>query len=316
MVIAVFGLTLGVVGCRKQPHMQLIQPDRTDGEFALNIIGSPEHLLEHDKIDLHKRIEMPDGAEMDVWAIEAETSDDTPNSKGAVVLIHDFARSKADMFDLGRTLSAHGYDAVLPDLRAHGRSEGKYFTYGVCEAKDLKIIVDTLVGQGAIHTPVYAYGDVRGGTVAIQYAAADDKCAGVIATRPVRDFKTSAKLPLRLMSKEEFNETVDKAGKVGGFVPEEASALKAAEKLGCPVLLIDRRLKIGEALVNLDLDPLLLPEANSKAIYEAASEPKKLVMINPGLQEIIVAIGWNDWLAQKMDELASGKLEDSEQTKN
>ncbi len=313
LIVAVLGVAFGAVGCQKEPYMHLIKPDRSAGESRLAMIGTSQRLLEQGRIEHHKRIEMPDGAEMDLWVIGAKTSQGSPAPKGAVVLIHDFGGSKADMFDLGKAVAQKGYDVVLPDLRAHGRSGGKYFTYGVCESEDIRNIMHSLGEEKLIHPPIYVYGDVIGGTVAIQYAAADDRCAGVVASRPLRDFETSAKVPLRLYSKQEFEKYVSKAGQVGGFVPKNASALKAAEKLNCPMLLIDRKLKLGEALVKLNLDPLLLPEANSRAIYQAAPGPKKIISINPGLEEIIVGIGWNDWQAQKIDELASGKIADIKQ---
>jgi pimeloyl-ACP methyl ester carboxylesterase len=49
------------------------------------------------------------------------------------------------MLPAAKELAEAGYRAVLVDLRGHGRSTGKYTTFGVQAAKDLSQVIDALV---------------------------------------------------------------------------------------------------------------------------------------------------------------------------
>lgn len=60
-----------------------------------------------------------------------------PHSKGTIILMHGY-HGKA-LFDFGPVIKIFidkGYSILLTDQRAHGKSEGKYLTFGVFESED------------------------------------------------------------------------------------------------------------------------------------------------------------------------------------
>ena len=98
-----------------------------------------------------------------------------------VVLLHGYGRSQADTWDYAEAYIEHGYHVLTPDLRASGKSEGKYVTMGTLESRDVctwlsRIAeVDTAarvvlhgVSMGAATAPLAAGRDERRGHVRAQ----------------------------------------------------------------------------------------------------------------------------------------------------
>lgn len=60
-----------------------------------------------------------------------------PNAKGTVILFHGYRSTY--LVDSSMALEFYfsaGYNLLIPDQRAHGKSEGKYITFGVKESRD------------------------------------------------------------------------------------------------------------------------------------------------------------------------------------
>ena len=65
------------------------------------------------------------------------------NSKRIVIMFHGAHSSAFNNFGyIANNMLDHGYSLLIIDERAHGLSEGKYFTYGVKEHKDVLTWVD------------------------------------------------------------------------------------------------------------------------------------------------------------------------------
>jgi len=299
-----FALALvACTGCRRDFYAkQLIVQDTGYGKLVARLTGTAEQLLRQKCIDMHQRIAMPDGMEIDVWVIRAHptlTYVGAVEPHGTVLLIHGLCDSKASYLPLGERLSKMGYDVVLPDLRAHGCSGGRYVTYGALERHDVKAVMDELIRQGAVHVKVYAFGVSLGGAVAIQYAAIEPRCRGVMAMAPYKNARSISRRMLALigptMSNGELDRVLGRAGQIAGFNPAEASALNAAEKLNCPILLVHGLLDI------------IVPIEHSQAIYEAAGEPKQLVVI-PWVGHATLLLGREAWIAEQIDLIARTAL--------
>jgi len=289
-------------GCQQDFYAnQIITADTSPGRLTLQLSGSAETLLKQGKIDLHREIVRPDGAMIDVWGILGEPKEPGQGIIGTMILLHGLGESKASMPipGLARRLSKRGYDVVLPDLRAHGRSTGEYITYGANEKHDIKAVVDHLTKEGLIHTPTYAFGVNLGGTVAIQYAAIDDRCQGVMAVEPFKDIASvgwsKVKLMDLTMDVERYDEILARAGEMGGFDPSDASAVEAARELHCPLLLVHGMFNLGA------------PREHTQAIYDAAAGPKKL--ISPTVESVVLAMVLENWLADQLDKLAREGIE-------
>jgi alpha-beta hydrolase superfamily lysophospholipase len=293
------GLLLVVLGSGCE-GAKIVTAGTTD-KLAMDLAGTGEQLLRRGQIDLCRRFPMADGTAIDVWTVRAET-----NTGGAVVVLHGDGQSKANYLGMGRELARKGYDVVLIDLRCHGRSGGKYITCGAREKRDVQAVVDALAAEKNITPePLYVFGVNFGGATAIQYAAIEPKVRGVVAVAPWKDTVSKARRDLGLLiSDEQFAVKLDEAGKLADFDPKATSAVLDAATLTCPVYLIHGLL---DAVV---------PVADSQAIYDALTGPRKLKIILPGSPEYLVMIASLDaWYAEQVDLLAKGELEMDEPKK-
>lgn len=302
--IASLAIVVGLlVGCSTEQHARLlVQPDTSPGKIHEDLRGSAEKLLAAGTIDIHRRVPTADGAEMDVWVIKArnvQPDGTTAPARGTVIVLHEMGKSKGSFpyFGAGERLARIGYDVILMDLRAHGRSGGKYVTYGAKEKHDVKAVVDSLVGSGELHGDVYLFGAEIGGSTAIQYAAIDPRCKGVVAMTPYKDFETIARQRLATLTEAQKLEVIAKAVEIAQFDPLEASAETAAASVKVPILLFHEMFDFS------------VPKEHSEAIIAAAGGPKKLELIIPGEQIALMAI-MEDWIAEKVDTLATKKLQE------
>jgi len=293
-------------GCRQDRQARaLITPGIADGDLLLAMSGTTEQLLRHHQIDLHRQIKTTDRITIDVWVMLARMPQADCPRLGTALLIHDLGDSKIVNLPLAGRLAKMGFDVVMPDLRAHGRSSGEFFTYGLKESQDLKTVITKLEAEGIIKPPVYVYGDQMGGMTAIHYAASDDRCAGVLVSRPFKDFRTAALrriiLSATFMNPRQFEHLIQRAGDIGGFEPDKSSVVEAAKKLHCPLVLVHR------------LADIVVPIDNSRAIAESAGGPVRLITIIPAMEEAILVLLWDNWLADRMMELTAKPTEPASQ---
>lgn len=292
-------------GCATDDYARkIIEYNTTAGRVLQDLAGSGVQLIQQKQIDAQRRIPAPDKAEMDVYVIKAkpDPSGQRKGALGTMVILHGLTGSKWEFpyFGAGQVLSKKGYDVVLMDLRSHGRSGGKYVTYGAMEKNDVKAVIDSLLKEGMINDSIYVFGATLGGAVAIQYAAIDPRCKGVLAMTPYKDMASIARrwMPMT-MSDEDFQKVMTRAGEIAAFNPAEASSVEAAKKLHCPLLLV-------HGVIDLSV-----PFDHSQAIYDAATGTKKLLAVTPGPEQVGLAIILEDWIANNMDMIAHGKIQEA-----
>ncbi|TYZ30029.1 alpha/beta hydrolase [Selenomonas caprae] len=96
-------------------------------------------------------------AESETWTI---TSADglklvathfSPAAPGSrwVILVHGYGRDQRFVWDYAAEYLKQGYHVLTPDLRAAGRSEGKYFTMGVRESDDIVLWAKEILRRDA-----------------------------------------------------------------------------------------------------------------------------------------------------------------------
>ena len=66
------------------------------------------------------------------------------NSNQTIVLVHGYSDAKVGAIAWAPMLRDLGFNLLVPDLRAHGESEGTYCTAGYWERHDLMQIIDQL----------------------------------------------------------------------------------------------------------------------------------------------------------------------------
>lgn len=134
-----------------------------------------------------------------------------------------------------------GFNALLIDQRAHGKSEGKCLTFGVKERYDCLSWVNYAVARFGADTKILLYGMSMGAATVLMAAGLDlpKNVVGIAAdcgyTSPedivkkvLADMHLSFAYPVAMLSARIF----------GGFKLNEASALEAMEHCHVPVLLV------------------------------------------------------------------------------
>jgi alpha-beta hydrolase superfamily lysophospholipase len=268
---------------------RLVKHNTAKGKSALWWLGKADKLIKKGKISSQHRIPTTDGTKLDVWVIKARGESARPHRpRGTVMILHGILDSKARFFGMARQMARMGYNVVMLDHRAHGRSEGTYTTFGAKEKFDARDVIDSLLKSGEIAEPIYAFGQSMGAAIAIQYAAVDPRCRAVMAVAPYTDMRSAARRFVPFMSEEKFTEVIKRGGELAEFDPDEASAIRASGELTVPLLVVHGRI---DAIV---------PHSQGTAVYHASSVQKKLITF-PLLGHVSLMFGRQAWFAKHAD---------------
>ncbi len=233
---------LVLIGCVRQmlPQAMLHVPN---ADRVIDPADDPplDRLRELGITDAWRVASGPPEASLSVWVIEPEGE-----AAADVVVLHGIQDRKRSMVGLGRYLAARGYRAVLVDLRGHGRSSGRYASYGVHDRHDLVRVLDELERRGRSAGRAFLFGPSYGGAVALQTAAIDPRVEAVatVATftrlRDIVPIYTRKYVPVvgGWVSDRDIQSAVDEAGRIAGFDPDEADNLAAIARTRAPVLLV------------------------------------------------------------------------------
>jgi pimeloyl-ACP methyl ester carboxylesterase len=198
--------------------------------------------------------------------------------RGTVLVLHGIYARSITMLPQARALSWAGYRAVLVDLRGHGRSTGKYLTFGVREAQDISQVIDALEQQQLIAGDIGVWGISYGATTAIHLAAFDPRVRAVVAVEPFGMVRPQIRHFGRLvlpevacfLSDSKFDRIVDQGAAQAGFDPDGADAVDAIERTTSPILLMH------------GTDDWIVPSWNSIALQQAAPESTERIPIIGG----------------------------------
>ena len=223
-------------------------------------------------VDLHLRVPVS-SPEASISSFILHPS--RPNPRGTILVFHGHRDTKLMQLGIGKRLAELGYRAVLVDHRGHGLSTGDYVSFGVWEANDMMTLLDRLEEQHLLVKPVGVIGFSYGGSVAIQLGAKDDRIASIVSVstfsslREVVEDYVGCFLPFvaPMISEEQFDKAVAKAGEIGGFDPTKANTKEAVGKLNVPLLLMH-----GE-------DDWRIPVEHAERLYAAARSDCELITV-------------------------------------
>ena len=273
---------------------KIIEPASMPAKLVQQTLYKDSELLARGRITLHESLAVWDGTRIDYWVIRHRRSVPTAGSpgtaRGSVVLIHPLLTSKHWFLPLGEILADSGFDVVLIDLRAHGQSGGQYVTWGAKEKRDIKSVMDNLVARGVVSDRIYACGASLGGCVAIQYAAIEPRCRGVLSICPPAGASEVAGLILPLHRGPGLQARIGRAAAIAGFDVADASAVSAAAKLNCSLLLAH------------GYWDFIVPYSHSEAIFNAAAQPKKLIPCKWS-SHMTIQVYQDQWIAQQIEDL-------------
>ena len=251
-----------------QGASQLIHPPETDPESSPSDYGLPY---------LEVIFPSRDGLRLHGWFIPSERSplpsladdDWSGDSKGTVIFCHGRFGSKDPDLKYAPFFRQAGYNTFLFDFRGHGRSEGRYSSFGYHERLDLLGAIDLLQSKGISRFGVLGFS--LGGAVGIATAA---QCEAIVAVVSDGGFT-------------ELRKVVEAGSRKKGF-PALLAALVvplmlwiAGRRLGCdlseadPLHWVDKITPRALLLIHGVEDPYISIE-DIRRLYEAAGEPKEL----------------------------------------
>ena len=157
---------------------RLVRPPRYVGEWIPSDLG-----LEYEDISLTTE----DGIRLEGWWVDR-------GSDRTVVLLHGYTVSRWAFYirRMMEYLSGEDYNILTFDFRAHGRSGGRFTTFGNRELLDLKAALDWLrseVGEGKVALVGYS----MGGVVAVRALAEGMADAGVADSPPIYADRSAAR---------------------------------------------------------------------------------------------------------------------------
>jgi len=205
---------------------------------------------------------------------------DSVTQKGTVLLVHGMRSSKEKFLPVSKLLADNGFNSVIPDLRAHGQSEGKYCTFGYKEKQDLSILMDSLQSIKDLDRTYGIWGHSIGGAIAMQMLAINKDIRYGIIESSYAEFKTTVYDYSRNMTGFSIpflnNYLIWRAKHIADFDPKKVDPVEFAHLVNQPVLIVH-----GEKDMNIKI------EYDRKNFNNLASRDKKFIAVpNAGHSDI------------------------------
>jgi fermentation-respiration switch protein FrsA (DUF1100 family) len=213
-------------------------------------------------------VETFDGLKLSCWFVRQKKK-----ARGTVIYLHGVGDCKIDGVDFARFLYSKGFNIFLYDSREHGESEGYYCTYGFYEKHDVSAVISYLQSRKDVKIgKIGLFGTSMGGAVAIQAAAIDHRINAIIAEGSYTalrivfvDYqKRIIKLPWHFLR----NIALMQSQKLANFKARLVAPIEDVKRVHVPVLIVHGK---KDSFIKSDY---------SKMLYNAANEPKKLLLIN------------------------------------
>lgn len=207
-----------------------------------------------------------DGLTLDAWFLRAE------EPRGAVIVFNGNAGNRSARLPLGRALADAGYAVLLTDYRGYGGNPGSPSEEGL--AADARAAHAFMIGRVGSHRLFY-FGESLGAGVALGLAA-ETPPEGLILRSPFTSLPDVAAVHYRFLP-----------GSL--LLKDRYPNLERIDELDLPVLVIAGN------------DDEIVPIGQSRELYEAAPEPKELLVID--------GVGHNDTALLDGDEMIEGVTE-------
>jgi hypothetical protein len=240
----------------------IIQPERRTVDRSPAVLG-----LAYE----HFRFGVGDGIQLDVFYVPATTD----TAKANLIMLHGVGSCKEVYLGWGRELTAIGYNLLLWDQRAHGKSGGEFLTYGHHEKHDVSLAIDWLDAKNP-GLPTGIYGNSMGGAIAIQSMAHNPGLVFGLIESTFTDLPTVSNAYGRRMSGLPLpfwlsDYVLRRAAAIADFPAFEIRPVESAKQVRQPVLHIH-----GDVDSNINI-------SHARALFAAyASADKTLYVVENG----------------------------------
>jgi uncharacterized protein len=190
--------------------------------------------------------------------------------RGLIVVLHGLTDQKEGMITIAEAFADAGYIAVVPDLRAHGSSGGRYTSMGFREKWDMVALLDYLESQGCDVSHTGVLGGSLGAAVALQWAGIDSRVKAVVAVASFAELSSEMQFFYKVHHVSPLQAFLVEASaqREGRFKIDDVSPLAAVKKIDTPILLAHGR---QDDIVPID---------ESRRLFHAARGPVALQEVN------------------------------------
>ena len=177
--------------------------------------------------------------------------------KATIILLHGIGSNKENWLGYARLLADNGFNSVVYDQRAHGKSGGRFCTFGFYEKLDVSKIVDTLLLREPLFI-VGIQGASLGGAVALQALGHDKRLSfGIVEST----FNTLENVIeeygydyFKFRSRWLARHILSKSALIARFRPFEVKPVDACRTIEQPILMVhgdaDDKIPMGFNLEN------------------------------------------------------------------
>jgi len=178
-----------------------------------------------------------EGLELRAWLAEGRLD------KTAFVVVHGLGDNLESYQVHAELLRDRGHTVILPDLRGHGGSEGRYTTLGGRESKDVRAAMRHLQQEGLADEGIALMGHSMGAVAVLLAAAEEPDVRAVIVEAPFDSYRNTvarhAKLLYHLPSWVPIIPlSIRFAEWRADFDADEVDAVAAARRIRAPLLAI------------------------------------------------------------------------------
>lgn len=243
------------------PQAQKTSWDKTqDIFFGMNAAKKQEPLPDSTMKDV--KLTTKDNIILDAWTVNVR------NPMGTVILFHGHGGTKADVLSQSKLFEELGYNCLLVDFRAHGKSGGNTTTIGYKESEDVKTAYDFVARSG--EKKIILYGISLGAATIIKaiydFNLQPQKIILDMPFGSIEDAVVGRIKMMHLPAQPLSTLLTFWGGTIHGFWAFGMKPTEYAKKIKCPVLLQWGR---NDARVS---------QKETDAIYNNISAPKKLVI--------------------------------------
>ena len=231
-IMIITSFTLGIAGIvlfeeLAMPYMPILPWKRTSA------LTPADYGLRSDSL----AIEVDSGLILRGYFIHANV----PKPKATIILLHGIGGFKEGNLTFSKILADNGYNTILYDQRAHGKSDGKYCTFGFYEKKDVSKFIDVANLKYA-NLPVGIHGASLGGAVALQALAYDKRLQfGIIEST----FNTLEDVVIeygrgyfKFRSRWLAQRILSKAADIAQFKPFDVKPVESCTQIEQPILMV------------------------------------------------------------------------------